>query len=291
MAQWTADHPGSGATETRAARQRRRSARRRGRSEPPVDRLLSHGPCRSRLLNPPPPSQTRMPQRTRTELPPRSNLADLADERDDAAVVRELQAAPAPARPIGREHRFAVEAGKRPAVTRGNQPQLPGATHSVADAFAWAASTSRATMNQGKSSHARSFARGHKKTTRPTREFGKSSPRAAHLTPSPCGRRGVAATGIDRRVGSSAGRVARSHVPTHPGSAQADGELRERVVDREKAGSGDVFDGDPFRERNLGRPVRARRGVLFMRVIFPLTRRVAITSGELRTRVSTAKTS
>jgi hypothetical protein len=69
---------------------------------------------------------------------------------------------------------------------------LPGATHSVVDAFVWAASIPRATMSQGKSSHARSFARGHKKTTRPTREFGKSSRRAGHLTPSPCGRRGVA---------------------------------------------------------------------------------------------------
>ena len=115
----------------------------------------------------------------------RDPIADLADKRDDAAVVGELQAAPAPAQPIGREHRFALEADKRPAVTRGNQPQLAEATHSIADAFERAASTPHTTVNQGKSSHGRSFARGHKKATRPTREFGKSSRRPAHLNPSP----------------------------------------------------------------------------------------------------------
>lgn len=99
--------------------------------------------------------------------------ADLPDERDDAAVVGELQTTPAPGQPIGREHRLTLQADKRPAVTRGNQPQLPGATHSVADAFVRAASTPRATVNQRKSSHGCSFARGHKKATRPTREFGK----------------------------------------------------------------------------------------------------------------------
>lgn len=62
-------------------------------------------------------------------------MADLADERDDTAVVGELQATPAPAEPIGPEHRFALEGDERPAATRGNQPQLPGATHNVADAF------------------------------------------------------------------------------------------------------------------------------------------------------------
>ena len=113
----------------------------------------------------------------------RDPIADLADKRDDAAVVGELQAAPAPAQPIGREHRFALEADKRPAVTRGNQPQLAEATHSIADAVERAASTPHTTVNQGKSSHGGSFARGHKKATRPTREFGKSSRPPAHGVP------------------------------------------------------------------------------------------------------------
>jgi hypothetical protein len=60
---------------------------------------------------------------------------------------------------------------------------LGEATHSIADAFERAASTPHTTVNQGKSSHGRSFARGHKKATRPTREFGKSSRRTAHLNP------------------------------------------------------------------------------------------------------------
>lgn len=132
-----------------------------------------------------------MPPRTRTELP-RPHFEDLADERNDAVVVRELQAGPAPAQPIGREHRFALEADKRPAVTRGHQPQLPGATHSVADAFVGAVSTQHATVNQGKSSHGCSFARGYKRATRPTREFGKRSRRPEYLNRPPCGRPGVA---------------------------------------------------------------------------------------------------
>ena len=40
--------------------------------------------------------------------------------------------------------------------------------------------------------------------------------------------------------------------------------MRERVVDGEKTGGGHIFDRDPFRERNLGRSVGARRGVLFI---------------------------
>ena len=48
------------------------------------------------------------------------------------------------------------------------------------------------------------------------------------------------------------------------GSTQAGGELCERVVDGEKTGSGHVFDRDPLRERNLGRSMGARRGVLFI---------------------------
>lgn len=112
-------------------------------------------------------------------------IAELADERDDAAAVGELQAAAAPAQPIGREHRFALEADERPAITRGNQPQLPGAAHSVANAFVWAGATPHATVNQGKSSHRRSFARLHKNATRPTREFGKSSRSPPIWTPRP----------------------------------------------------------------------------------------------------------
>jgi hypothetical protein len=50
---------------------------------------------------------------------------------------------------------------------------LAGAVHSVADAFVEAASP-HATVQQGKRSHGRSFARGDKKSTRPSREFGKS---------------------------------------------------------------------------------------------------------------------
>jgi hypothetical protein len=134
------------------------------------------------------PGSARPPRRPSSDAPSDTHrahdpIADLADKRDDAAVVGELQAAPAPAQPIGREHRFTLEADKRPAVSRGNQPQLPEATHSIGDAFERAALTPHTTVNQGKSSHGRSFARGHKKATRPTREFGKSSRRTGHLNP------------------------------------------------------------------------------------------------------------
>jgi hypothetical protein len=47
-------------------------------------------------------------------------------------------------------------------------------------------------------------------------------------------------------------------------SAEAGGELCERVVDSEETGGGHVFDRDPFGERNLGRSVGARSGVLLV---------------------------
>jgi hypothetical protein len=62
---------------------------------------------------------------------------------------------------------------------------LPGAAHSVANAFVWAGATPHATVNQGKSSHRCSFARLHKNATRPTREFGKSSRSPPIWTPRP----------------------------------------------------------------------------------------------------------
>ena len=99
------------------------------------------------------------------------------------------------------------------------------------------------------------------------------------------------------------------------GSAEAGRELCERVVDGETTGGGHIFAGthsgngisvvrwapdavcssSTAAKRSPGKrsAIRTRAGHSrrWMRVIFPLTRRVAITSGELRTRVSTAKIS
>ena len=108
-------------------------------------------------------------KRVVTEVP-----AGLADERDDAVVLGELEAAPAAAQPSCREHGFALKADQRPAVAARKQAKSSGAAHRVTDRSAWAAFTSRAPVNQGERGHGPSLARAHKKANRRTGELTKS---------------------------------------------------------------------------------------------------------------------
>jgi len=100
---------------------------------------------------------------------------------------------------------------------------------------------------------------------------------------------------------------------TSQGSVEAGRKQRKRLVDGEQRRGGEVLSGDPLREGNLDRPVdtgcrvhlvngseapsgkpvsdtpRAGQTRRWIKVTFPSTRRVATTSPESRTRVSTAK--
>jgi hypothetical protein len=128
-------------------------------------------------------------------------------------------------------------------------------------------------------------------------------------------RRSVPARGFRRAPLRPGQRDACSDFDARVELAEAGRKARERFVDGEQRRGGEVFGGDPLREGNLDRPwapdrvctsstaarrsrgnrsaTRTRAGQTrrWSKVIFPSTRRVATTSGESRTRVSTAKIS